>query len=685
MNNKFKDFIKYLLIINLSFSGTLYAQDSDYTPGELRLLGITNTQHTYNPSKQIGEAIKEKGKDNSAYEKTKSFLQKIKEIKDNTNDTLHDITYKMDLPVKADTKSTQVFEGSVSWSLVNEKCEIDPKAVFQKALKNLVEKYKKIWQQLQNGDLWKMWAINKSIELITKMKAIPTCMEKLFSPTGNPNYVMDIKTYTSLYNQCMAKNLKDSVKLEQGNMAGTTNATKFGFKTDIKSMAFQAYYAYICKDEAMYKVFGQRYEQCIEDERSKMLGWINGKIDLGIKLDLAQFKIEQQSCILKKYNMELDMQDIIMDAFDLNAEDTEKGSKLTITNKNAAVNNPSIQTGISKVIAKAQLDIIGDKKMQKIIKDMIRREMLLRTKNSNIEDETLTKAFGIYYYMYINWVFDVFNMSNNPVTFIFTDNDGHKIIDGKAFLDRWQMPFYFGYTRRGLFEDPKYASKAREVFKTDKIISVAEECRAIVDDTNAGQEPEVFLFSNYAAEKDPIIKNDDISFLKTVTGISQLNPGAKNYKNRFQYYFNILQYNEGDAYPELSAIVNASDSKKLDNLKTMYMNIYTTRNMLNTCISWASSQLAEIEKIEPMARRRFALAASIANGKMVQKKQRQIAKDLMEQLDKYLSDLKSYIRHIITVGNQRINELNEYQKQYEKKFENINKNKNPTILYENGL
>ena len=635
---------------------------------ELELIGLNpSIKATYNPSKNIGQWLNNKlsSTNSQTGEKKASWFQKTgtsiwNTLNANKSDEkkVNKFFQKYNLPVSAKVTKEKVANMTLSYSLVNDKCEIDPKKIWAEQMEKLVKKYKEMWNQLKNKGLWKMWAINTAIEKVTHFFAFESCTKQLFNPKTNPTYKKDLKTATSKYQGCMADKLKGSVQASTGTQTGTTNSAQTSVKMDLKTQALLPVYSYICSDNAMYETFGKRYDKCIDDKTSQYLGWINGKINLGIKMGLLNFKLKQQACILKKYNMELDLTKVITDAFKLNA----KGNKLTITNKNSKANSPTYQGQISDGVFKSYNYIFNGKNNMEKLLNILKQEGktgTIKTSNGQAEYSKAVLSLQMYSFIFTNWLYDTFGKSNKITTVTVKSNEGDTIIQANVFQDRWQLPVYVGYTRKEMFNNyPQLGqTNVKQSLKTYKIASTLEECQSIVTDLNS---PSIFLWGTYAKNVDAQMSKDDTTDANVIQ-LLKLNGRLTSYKSRASYYFNVKHYSISSYIAllvDMDNIDNHPDNKIITALKSNALNIFTKLQMVSACTFWANGMLYKMKEIEATQIKQTALASKISNGKKIGKVESQIIQKLQENLKTYLGVLKSEIQDVINAGYKNLGILN---------------------------
>ena len=464
-------------------------QDTEQGAPELGLIGLNPyIERTYNPSEDLGKWLNSKlsstnkngKKQASKIQKTGNNVWNALNMNKNQGEKINEFLQKYNLPVSATVKQENVANMSLSYSLVNNKCEVDIKKIWQGQMERLVKKYKEMWKQLKNYGLWKLWAINNLIETTCHEVGYTICVpfQKYFQ-------YFDRNHFMNEYKSCLSKAAKNALQYQTSTERGT-NIVAAGFvsgtgvapisnpsifyipcghdlvpcgtpftlskstaHTKIKIDPAAAAAITACYWEVFGKNFGKAVRSCIKHYQTECYSLFNGKIDLGISMGLLNFGIEQQACILKKYNMNVDLTKIVTSAFEM----TKNGE---IIFKNTKDNDPATAA-----------KIMG--KVFKIYSPSGLGKTIIKENYNTAKKMGLDKKGKIYsilsYYNFAGWLNLVFN---TPQTIKVYKKGSYQI---RYSLGRWPFSSIQGITKKILGIENFYP------------VSIYKECNNIVNYT----------------------------------------------------------------------------------------------------------------------------------------------------------------------------------------------------------
>ena len=679
-------------------SNTQHDKDIDKA-AELELIGLNPpVKATYNPSKNIGQWLNNKlsSTNSQTGEKKASWFQKTgtsiwNTLNANKSDEkkVNKFFQKYNLPVSAKVTKEKVANMTLSYSLVNDKCEIDPKKIWAEQMEKLVKKYKEMWNQLKSKGLWKMWAINKLIEKTCYGIGYTICVpfQKYFQ-------YFDRKHFINEYKSCLSKAAKNAAQYQtatEGGMnivaAGLVQGTGFApisnpsvyyipcgpdlipcgtpltmpkatahTKMKIDPAAAAAISA--CYWEVYGKTYGNAVKKCVKHYQTECYSLFNGKIDLGISMGLLNFDLKQQACILKKYNMNVDLTKIITKAFDMN-----KNGKIIL--KNTKDNDPAVAARIMGKIFK----IYGPSGLGKTI---------VRNNYETAKKLGLGKKGKIYsllsYYNFAGWLNLVFN---TPQTVKVYKNGSYQI---EYSLGRWPFSSIQGITKKIIGIENSYP------------VSIYKECGNIINYTSeitGKTNIENFFVAMASNNTDKEHPNNVLWEISNFSIVSKDNPFKYEKINGFAPGYvpksikgealtprNIFVSTLPDLYSKLIGQIN--DPAKFYKIYLAngipYFDLNEIVLMNQACYTWANLMKEKLKEIQASQFDRIKRIEIQMTGNRKYAKQSGV---LLEFYKKNWETLKLRIKELAKLGNEQGLLITKLKIIENKMMRKINNSKNP--------
>ena len=401
-----------------------------------------------------------------------TWIQKAQENAKNINK----IAQSLKLPISMNVKPVQENVGSVSWSLVNDKCEFTPEIkaqMFKDAWFKYLEYSKEQLQKMLDKDYWRIVAINKSIEAACNKITNFICV----GAQKWMDYVPQ-EEFKTEYKDCVNKALDGTIKTKIETFAGrvcfgagfpggsgTTVPVCAGYQPGNPSVyyippchfcgiyvgrpfVFPASYVKsgttidtnkiaagisLCYPKMYNRFASEGITRCSDHYYKKCLQIFNSSLKMRMNFFGLEVKKAQKKCILNEENAKITFKTLINDYFDIKTEGeikTSNGEQQTVK----TIVKKAVTTDINSVynarnVAISDANSVFDKFDKINVKSL-----------SPIQNQILRNQFKL---SFRNWVNYVFNLPGKVVQVSKGPYQNIKLLTG-----RWDFGQILGHNKK---------------------------------------------------------------------------------------------------------------------------------------------------------------------------------------------------------------------------------------------